>query len=110
MTTGSTEVDWTRFQVGQRVWCINSNPEPYRGWLFGEAPKEGEIYTIESFFLHESGTPCCTLIELNRAPRCIAAGKRGYGLFRFEPVREQNIELFRRMCLEVPVRATELQS
>lgn len=112
-TDSSTEVDWTRFQVGQRVWCVNAGPIIVNGFNQGrfchcgtEQPREGEIYTVKEIFLAGEGVLCFKLKEISRCvhTQSFWGPNVGYGATRFKPVKEQNIELFRRMCREVPVK------
>lgn len=110
----SNETLWQKFHVGQGVWCIYDSPNlptnnpaqwKYLGDLDGLS--RGEIYTISNLYLSVEGHPCCELIEIKRTK---VAGtdfdEPGYSLARFEPVREQNIELFRQMCRDAETKVS----
>lgn len=84
------------FHVGQKVVCINSGRGEYPGrWEPGAALKVGATYTVTEIFPSPfNGRTLVTLAEVKRGPICEALyGHRGYGLYRFRPLRKRSTDL-----------------
>jgi hypothetical protein len=106
--SANSESLWQKFHVGQRVWCKDGKFLDPQWRLVPLKPKENEIYTIRALELQPFGPsreqlPALLLEELVNPPRKWRSylHEKGFALWRFEPVREQNIEIFRQMCREV---------
>lgn len=103
-----SEVDWTKFHVGQKVWCVDAviRPEYTRGYriLPGsgmDGLTQNEIYTIREIGPHFIlGDLLISLNEIQR-PYPDTLNYQGFNARRFRPLREQNIEIFRQMCRDV---------
>lgn len=72
------------FEVGQHVVCVDN--KAYRwGWLPGDAPEVGRVYTVDRVGIHPKGTIVIRLQEKRRHPRAQALGFWGYSARRFRP-------------------------
>jgi len=110
----ATPPDWAKFQVGQRVWCVRA-AKCFGGEV---VPTVGEIYTIRELgviqyskargLLDTAGAKFC---EITNPPRIYVGfstpDEPFYPLHGFRPLREQNIEVFRQMCIKSPKQNTK---
>lgn len=107
----SDETLWQKFHVGQRVWRKEACPAGADGEI---VPTIGEIYTIRELLLCPySNDPACRLVEIRNEPReyfVFGGGVKTYEcawrLEKFEPVREQNIEQFRKICRDAETKVS----
>ena|ERR1700726_1578065 len=100
--------DWAKFQVGQRVWCVDSKPRDDRPVPL----QEGQIYTIRDMSVSRKGDLGFLLKEIVRPNSRMYAHdgtivETGFFADRFRPLREQNIEVFRQMCIKSPKQNTK---
>lgn len=96
-----------QFKAGDAVVCINAKNHPGYRWDSGEAPVEGQIYTIDRVFVDGEGAIVMALIELPRAD--LHYGPAGYDVKRFRPVqtRKTSIEIFNRILLNPRIKISE---
>lgn len=100
----SAATDWTKWHIGQRVWCKIQSDETV-GYGDEVTPVVGNIYTIRDIrpFRDRIGL---VLEEIRNRPRLYRVAVIGpmqeieahFDTRSFEPVREQNIDVFRQMC------------
>jgi len=101
-----SETLWQKFHVGQRVWCKDAPEHDETDLGIEIFPEQGKIYTIRSFDgVDEDGDAFCYLEEIRnpelpyyRGTDGRTHGEMSFWLGYFEPLREQNIEIFRKMC------------
>lgn len=82
------------FEVGDMVVCVDAKNRPGYGWLRGDAPVEGWIYTVRGF-KPARDEPGLLLVELVR-PSGLS-----YRASRFRKIRKPSIEIFREIVASV---------
>lgn len=75
------------FRIGQKVVCVNDQPEPGTGWELGAELRVGAIYTIEAVGLTRVGNPGVLVAEARRY-----AGFN-YLSSRFRPLTEKKTDI-----------------
>ncbi len=79
------------FRVGQKVVCVDADPHS-RGWLGpwleGEAPVEGNVYTVKAIAI--SADTDDLAIQINEISR---VKRWGYGAFRFRPAVDRKTDI-----------------
>lgn len=92
------------FHVGQRVVCVEDQPKPGTIWSPGTAPEKGRVYTIARVFTHPSTDGLLVeLVEIRRSDATERQwGHRGYGAYRFRPLDERRLDIFREMLVTPP--------
>jgi hypothetical protein len=79
----------SNFHVGQKVVCINAEPDNGGEWCSGEGPTFGAVYTVKAIWADvDIGEVVVDFVELERAARTTAfyGCIKGYRVSRFRPV------------------------
>lgn len=93
------------FHVGQRVVCVDATARDCRAWTPDEALEKGIVYTIARVFSHPCGEidEFVELVERRRSEFCKEYwGHRGYSIYRFRPLDERRLDIFREMLVSPP--------
>lgn len=98
-------MSWAK--VGAKCVCIDASGRD-GVWLDGEAPIEGNTYTVRRAFVDSSGNFVIDFLELKRATNSILwlGYDTGYFVDRFRPIVtrsiEQDVQMFKRIAETAP--------
>lgn len=91
------------FHIGQKVVCVDGKTHFGHGTEI--TPTKGTVYTVRSVFLCGfHGTTKIRLNEIHNEPMRYMTGVEecGFGAYRFRPVRETDISIFKAMLVTPP--------
>lgn len=88
------------FHVGQMVKCVNARP--VRPFNFPNGISEGLIYHIRGFGKCGDGAAGVYLVEVNRQSSLWDGIEPPFYAWRFRPVKDTSIEIFRSLLSPVP--------
>lgn len=87
------------FYIGQRVECVDADPECGRIFWPGEQLRLGQIYTVAAIVDNPSGYAAIAIREVPRHSIAVSHGYRGFKASRFRPIveRKTDISIFKAM-------------